>query len=63
MGIPSGPELIIVLFIIILLFGAKKLPDLAKGLGKGIREFKSATTGEYDDDDKKEKKVKKDDAE
>jgi len=63
MGIPSGPELIIVLFIVILLFGAKKLPDLAKGLGKGIREFKSATNGEYDDDDKKEKKVKKDDAE
>ena len=40
---PSGPELIIVLFIIVLLFGAKKLPELAKGLGKGIREFKKAT--------------------
>ena len=43
MMMPSGPELIIILFIIVLLFGAKKLPDLAQGLGKGIREFKKAT--------------------
>lgn len=39
-----GPtELLIIFFIILLLFGAKKLPDLAKGLGKGLREFKQAT--------------------
>jgi len=70
MGAPGPQELIIVLFIVILLFGAKKLPELAKGLGKGIREFKSATNGEYDDDDektvktvKKVKKVKNDDDE
>lgn len=36
-----GPtELIIIMFIILLIFGAKKLPELAQGLGKGIREFK-----------------------
>ena len=68
MGAPGPQELIIVLFIVILLFGAKKLPELAKGLGKGIREFKSASSGEYDEEDeektvKKVKKVKKDDAE
>jgi TatA/E family protein of Tat protein translocase len=35
-------ELLIILFIVVLLFGAKKLPDLARGLGQGIREFKKA---------------------
>ena len=38
----GGQELIIIFLIILLLFGAKKLPELAQGLGKGIREFKKA---------------------
>ena len=42
MGMPSMPELLIILAIVVLLFGAKKIPDLAKGLGKGIKDFKSA---------------------
>lgn len=37
------PELLIILLVVLLLFGAKRLPELAKGLGKGIREFKDAT--------------------
>jgi len=41
MGMPSGTELLIIFGIIVLLFGAKKIPDLAKGLGKGIKNFKS----------------------
>lgn len=36
---------VIVLFIVLLLFGGKKLPELARGLGKGIREFKDASNG------------------
>ncbi len=36
-------ELIIIMFIILLIFGAKKLPELAQGLGRGIREFKKAS--------------------
>ena len=36
-------ELIVIMFVILLLFGAKKLPELAQGLGKGIREFKKAS--------------------
>ncbi|MGZ2371800.1 twin-arginine translocase TatA/TatE family subunit [Ancylomarina sp. YFZ004] len=39
----SGPEIIIVLLVVVMLFGAKKIPELAKGLGKGMKEFKKAT--------------------
>jgi len=53
MGMPGLPELLIILFVIVLLFGAKKLPDLASGLGKGIKEFKKATQGRDEDDPKK----------
>ena len=42
MGMPSMPELLIVLAIVVLLFGAKKIPDLAKGIGQGIKEFKKS---------------------
>lgn len=38
----GGQELVLILLIILLLFGAKKLPELAKGLGKGMKEFKKA---------------------
>jgi len=41
MGVPSMPELIIILAIVVLLFGAKKIPDLAKGMGKAIKGFKN----------------------
>jgi sec-independent protein translocase protein TatA len=39
----GGWEMIVVLLAVLLLFGARKLPDLARGLGQGIREFKKAT--------------------
>ena len=41
MGMPGGTELLIIFGIVILLFGAKKIPELAKGIGKGIKNFKS----------------------
>ena len=41
MGMPSGMELLLIFGIVVLLFGAKKIPDLAKGIGKGIKDFKS----------------------
>jgi sec-independent protein translocase protein TatA len=46
--VPSigGTELIILLVILLLLFGAKRIPELAKGLGSGIREFKRGMRGE-----------------
>ena len=39
----GGGEIFMILFVVILLFGAKKIPELARGLGKGIREFKDAS--------------------
>lgn len=42
---PTGGEMIVLLLIIIVLFGGKKIPELAKGLGKGIREFNEAKDG------------------
>jgi TatA/E family protein of Tat protein translocase len=49
-------ELLIIFVIIMVLFGAKKLPEMGKGLGRGIREFKNATN-RLDDDDEGEKEV------
>lgn len=44
LGSIGMPELLIILFVVLLLFGAKRLPELARGLGKGIQEFKNAST-------------------
>ncbi len=41
----GGPELMMIMFIILVLFGANRLPELAKGLGKSVREFKKAASG------------------
>ena len=41
-GLPGGPEMLLIAFVVLLLFGGKKLPELMRGLGKGIREFNNA---------------------
>jgi sec-independent protein translocase protein TatA len=46
---PGPTEIIIILVIIVLLFGGRKIPELMKGLGKGIKEFKDASKGEEND--------------
>lgn len=40
----GGWEILLIMLVILIFFGAKKIPELARGLGKGIREFKDATT-------------------
>jgi sec-independent protein translocase protein TatA len=45
----GGMEIVLIFAVVFLLFGAKKLPELAKGLGTGIREFKKATKGVTDE--------------
>ncbi len=55
LGILGGQEVIIIALILLLLFGGRKIPELMKGLGKGIREFKDASKGGENDkiDEKK----------
>jgi len=42
MGMPSGMQLLVIVLIVLILFGGKKIPELAKGLGSGIKNFKKA---------------------
>ncbi|MBL7683401.1 MAG: twin-arginine translocase TatA/TatE family subunit [Flavipsychrobacter sp.] len=42
---PSGAEWIIILLVVVIFFGGKKIPELARGIGKGIREFNDAKEG------------------
>lgn len=53
----SGPDIAIIVVLALFLFGGKKIPELAKGLGKGIREFKDAQDGTSSTADKSEKKA------
>lgn len=48
-GLPQGQELIVIFIIVLLLFGAKKIPELARGLGKSMGEFKKARK-EFEDE-------------
>ena len=63
LGIIGGQEILIIALIILVLFGGKKIPELMRGLGKGVKEFKDGTEGlgidDYDDDKKSKSKNKK----
>jgi len=50
-------ELLVIILIVVLLFGGKKIPELMRGLGSGIREFKKAAQGEDEDKPNAEKKT------
>lgn len=52
-----GPlEILVVLIIALVVFGPKRLPELGRSLGKGIREFRGSITGDDDDDDERDDK-------
>ena len=51
LGITGPWQIALIVIVVLLLFGGKKIPELMRGLGKGMKEFKDATNGE---DDKKE---------
>jgi sec-independent protein translocase protein TatA len=53
----GGSELFLILLVILVFFGAKKLPELAKGLGQGIREFRKAAKDVQDEVEKEVKKI------
>lgn len=48
MGRIGLPEILVILFIVILIFGANRLPEIGRGIGKGIRNFKDAATSKDD---------------
>ena len=48
------PELLILMVFLLLIFGAKRLPEMGRSLGKGMREFKESVSGKDDDDDRHE---------
>ena len=45
LGVIGGQEIIVILLIVLILFGGKKIPELMKGLGKGVKEYKKAMNG------------------
>lgn len=54
-----GPtEIVLIILVIVVLFGAKKLPELGRGLGQGIKEFKKSAKGIMDDEEEKADKPK-----
>jgi len=48
-GVVGPSQILVILAVVLLLFGGRKIPELMKGLGQGMREFKKATKGDYDD--------------
>lgn len=59
MGTPGPLELVLIFAVVLLIFGAKRIPEIARGIGKGIREFKDATSEiskELDVEDKKQQR-------
>ena len=54
MGPVGWQEMIIILAVLLLLFGAKRLPEMGRSLGRGMREFKDAVTGKDDEPEKAE---------
>jgi sec-independent protein translocase protein TatA len=55
----GGGEILLILLFILIFFGAKKIPELAQGLGKGIREFRKAARDIQDDVEKEVKQIDK----
>lgn len=59
LGMPGPWEIILIVLVVLLIFGGRKIPELMKGLGQGMKEFKKATKDEPEEEKKEEEKTKK----
>ena len=59
LGMIGGPQIILIIAVVLLLFGGRKIPELMRGLGSGIKEFKNATKDEEENAQVKESSSKK----
>ena len=59
LGIPGPWQIILIVFVVLLLFGGRKIPELMKGLGQGMKEFKKATKEDKNSEDEEEQEVEK----
>ena len=55
LGLLGTPEILAILVVVLLIFGGKKVPELMRGLGKGVKEFKDAKDGKNDSSDVEKK--------
>lgn len=54
-GLPGGMEWVLIIVVILIFFGGKKIPELMRGLGSGVREFKDAANNQNKENESKEK--------
>jgi len=55
LGLLGTPEILAILVVVLLIFGGRKIPELMRGLGKGVKEFKDAKDGKNDSSDAEKK--------
>ena len=60
LGIPGPWQIILIVLVVLLLFGGRKIPELMKGLGQGMKEFKKATKDDTQSEDEEDAEVEKD---
>ncbi|HEC41806.1 MAG TPA: twin-arginine translocase TatA/TatE family subunit [Bacteroides sp.] len=60
LGIPGPWQIILIVLVVLLMFGGRKIPELMKGLGQGMKEFKKATSDEAKEEENPEKENEKD---
>ena len=59
LGIPGPWQIVLIVLVVLLLFGGREIPELMRGLGQGMKEFKKATSDDKETEDETEKEIDK----
>ena len=59
LGIPGPWQIVLIVMVVLLLFGGRKIPELMRGLGQGMKEFKKATSDDQEDEGESDNKIEK----